>query len=95
MYKTNAKEFRECVKAKLTQTNPSIKEEDLYFSQTTMTYILDYKPKYPEKSNGDFTVYQDVISGKISLHGNFDALIPTIIKFDSLTDFKNRYGIDF
>lgn len=90
---TNANEFRKRVKAKLIQVNSDIKEEDLYFSQTATLYILYYKPKYPEKTSIDFTVYQDIISGEIFLHGD-EIFLPTIKRemryFDSLTDFENQ-----
>lgn len=54
--------------------------ENIYFSQTRDMYYADYKPKYPEKTNGDFTISQEVISGKMKMYGNLNALIPTIIE---------------
>ena len=54
--------------------------ENIYFSQTRDMNYADYKPNYPEKTNGDFTISQEVISGKRKMYGNFNALIPTIIE---------------
>lgn len=54
--------------------------ENIYFSQTRDMYYADYKPNYPEKTNGDFTISQEVISGKRKIYGNLNALIPTIIE---------------
>lgn len=83
------KEFKKRVKAKLTQINNDIKEEDLYFSQTTSGYYMEYKPNYPNRSNGDFIVYQD-LNGSIQVHGNMDALVPTIEKYEDIADFEER-----
>lgn len=84
-----AKEFKKRVKAKLIQINNDIKEEDLYFSQTTSGYYMEYKPNYPNRSNGDFIVYQD-LAGSISVHGNMDAIIPTIEKYENISDFEKN-----
>ena len=48
-----AKEFKRRVINKLKAIDESIKEDDLYFSQTATGYYMDYKPKYPESSNGN------------------------------------------
>lgn len=83
------KEFKQRVKTKLMQIDENIKEDDLYFSQTSRGYYLEYKPNYPEKSNGDFIVYQD-LNGSISVHGNMDALVPTINKYEDINDFESN-----
>ena len=83
-----AKEFKNRVKTKLMQIDGNIKEDDLYFSQTVSGYYIEYKPKYPERSNGDFIVYQD-LNGSISVHGNVDALVPTINHYEDIEDFEN------
>ena len=54
--------------------------ENIYFSQTRDMYYADYKPNYPEKTNGDFTITQEVISGKRKIYGDLNALIPIIIE---------------
>lgn len=84
-----AKEFKKRVKAKLIQINNDIKEEDLYFSQTTSGYYMEYKPNYPNRSNGDFIVYQD-LSGSISVYGNMNAIVPTIEKYENISDFEKN-----
>lgn len=33
--------------------------ENIYFSQTRDMYYADYKPNYPEKTNGDFTITRE------------------------------------
>lgn len=84
-----AKEFQNRVKSKLIQNNKWIQEDDLYFSQTAKSYYIEYKPNYPERSNGDFIVCQD-LNGLISVYGNLDATIPTIKKYNDIKDFENR-----
>lgn len=84
-----AKDFKRRVKAKLKQTNNDIKEEDLYFSQTATGYYMEYKPNYPEASNGDFIVSQD-LNGSISIHGNSGALIPTVKHYENIEDFEDN-----
>lgn len=83
----DAKEFRQRVKAKLIQINNDIEERDLYFSETVSGYYMEYKPKYPERSNGDFIVCQD-LNGLISVHGNIDSLVPTINRYENIEDFE-------
>lgn len=84
-----AKEFKQRIKTKLMQIDGNIKENDLYFSQTARGYYMEYKPNYPERSNGDFIVYQD-LNGSISVHGNMDALMPTINKYEDINDFEEN-----
>jgi len=84
-----AKEFKQRVKTKLMQIDGNIKEDDLYFSQTARGYYMEYKPNYPERSNGDFIVYQD-LNGSISVHGNMDALVPTIKKYEDIKVFEKN-----
>lgn len=86
---TNANKFRKRVKNKLIQANPDISDKDLYFSQTAASYALSYKPNHPKKSIGDLTVYQDISTGAVSLHGSEEPL-PTIRRFDNLTDFEEQ-----
>ena len=84
-----AKEFKNRVKTKLMQINEDIKEKDLYFTQTVSGYYMEYKPKYPERSNGDFIVYQD-LAVSISVHGNIEAIVPTINHYENIVDFENN-----
>lgn len=87
--KIGAKEFKNRVKAKLMQIDGNIKEDDLYFSQTVTGYYMEYKPEYPNRSNADFIVYQD-LNGSISVHGNMAALVPTIEHYKNIADFEQR-----
>lgn len=73
------KEFKKFVTNKCKELG-ILDMENIYFSQTRDMYHADYKPNYPEKTNGDFTISQEVISGKRKMYGNFNALIPTIIE---------------
>ena len=73
------KEFKQFVLGKCKEFG-ILDTENIYFSQTKDVYYADYKPKYPEKTNGDFTISQEVISGKMKMYGNLNALIPTIIE---------------
>ena len=87
--KIGAKEFKNRVKTKLMQIDENIKEDDLYFSQTVTGYYIEYKPEYPNRSNADFIVYQD-LNGSISVHGNMLALVPTIEKYEDLNDLEQK-----
>lgn len=84
-----AKEFQQRVKKKLMQIDGNIKEDDLYFSQTMSGYYMEYKPNYPDKSNGDFIVCQD-LNGSISVYGNMDALVPTSNHYEDIAVFEKR-----
>ena len=84
-----AKEFRQRVINKLKSVDENIKKDDLYFSQTVTGYYMDYRPNYPEKTNGDFIVCQD-LNGSISVHGNMDAVVPTINHYEDIEDFEER-----
>ena len=84
-----AKDFKRRVKAKLMQVDKNIKDDDLYFSQTVRGYYMEYKPNYPQKSNGDFIVYQD-LNGSISVYGNMDAIVLTIEKYEDIDDFEDN-----
>lgn len=87
--KIGAKEFKERVIAKLKQIDANIKNDDLYFSQTVTGYYMEYKPEYPNRSNADFIVYQD-LNGSISVHGNMTALVSTIEKYEDINDFEKN-----
>lgn len=84
-----AKEFKQRVTNKLKLVDENIKEDDLYFSQTATGYYMEYKPRYPEKSNGDFIVCQD-LNGSIAVYGNLDALVPTINHYEDIVDFEEQ-----
>lgn len=84
-----AKEFKQRVINKLKAVDKNIKEDDLYFSQTITGYYMEYKPNYPERSNGDFVVCQD-LNGSISVHGNLEALVPTINHYENIADFEKQ-----
>lgn len=83
------KEFQKRVAEKLKAINPDINKDDLYCSQTTACYYMDYRPKYPEKTAGDFLVCQN-LSGVITISGNFNAPIPTIRRFGNIEDFEQN-----
>ena len=73
------KEFKKFVLGKCKESGIS-DTENISFSQTRNMYYADYKPNYPETTNGDFTISQEVISGKRKMYGNLNALIPTIVE---------------
>ena len=85
--KIGAKEFKERVKNKLMQVNNNINENDLYFSQTTTGYDLEYRPRYPRRTLADLLVHQD-LNGSITLYGNIQSLISTIREFEDIEDFE-------
>lgn len=87
-----AKEFQNRVKTKLMETNKGISPEDLYFSQTASGYYIEYKPEYPNRSNADFIVYQNLV-GTISVHGNMNSLVPTIRHYDNIDEFEHSLSV--
>lgn len=88
---TSVKEFKKRVIEKLLNTNNEIKEKDLYFNQSVGLYTIEYKPNYPDKSNGDFMISQEIFNEEISIYGNYSALtIPTIRHFKNLDDFEEN-----
>ena len=88
---TSVKEFKKRVIKKLLNTNNEIKEEDLYFNQSVDSYTIEYKPNYPDESNGDFMIGQKIFNEEISIYGNYNALtIPTIRHFKNLDDFEEN-----
>ena len=82
---TEAKRFRESVTKKIQKIDPCIEKSDLFFSQYTTGYDLEYKPKYPENSSGDFIVSMNSLDGTVTIMGNLQAIIPTVRKFKSLS----------
>ena len=88
---TSVKEFKKRVTVKLLNINNEIKEEDLYFDQSADLYTIEYKPNFPDKSNGDFMICQKILNEEISVYGNYSALIiPTIRHFKNLDDFEEN-----
>ena len=87
--KIGSKEFRNRVKATLIKVDGNTKEDDLYFSQTASGYYIEYKPEYPNRSNADFIVYQD-LAGSVSVHRNMLALVPTIEHYEDIEDFERK-----
>ena len=87
--KVGSKEFKRRVTEKIQRIDETIKEDDLYFTQTTSGYYLEYRPEYPNESMADFIVYQDLV-GSISVHGNMDAVVPTINHYEDISDFENK-----
>jgi len=83
-----AKEFKTRVITKLKQLNPDIKEKDLYFSQTEMGYYIEYKPHYPESSPADFIVFKHLLVDAMSVHGNMNAVVPTIQHYEDINAFE-------
>ena len=88
------KEFRNRVSESVKKVDESISDDDLYFSQMRNGYSLAYMPCYPETSNADFIVYQD-LDGSIRLDGNLYSMIPTIRKFKNIDDFERNLKDDY
>ena len=81
--------FRQRVTNKLKSVDENTKEDDLHFSQTATGYYMAYRPNYPENTNRDFIVYQD-LNGSIFVRSNMDALVPTINHYENIVDFEER-----
>lgn len=83
-----AKEFRSRIKRKVQKINNSIKEDDLYFSQTLGGYYLSYQPNYPNSSRKDFIIAQD-LAGSITVDGNQYSIFGHGLKsFNNIDEFE-------
>lgn len=68
--------------------------DNVYFYRMRDGYYADYKPKYPEKSCGDYTIYENPLQHKIFLYALNATEFGTIKKEYSnwnevWADFKN------
>lgn len=61
------------------------KRKDFYFSQTLTGYYADYRPQFPEKSNGDFLIAYDHFKDKITISADTLA-VPIIKQYISIQD---------
>lgn len=86
--KVGAKDFKRRAIEKIKQIDGTIRNDDLYFSQTARGYYLDYKPDYPNSSGKDLIVYQD-LNGSISVHGNGNSFYPGVNTFEDIADFED------
>lgn len=86
--KVGAKDFKRRVIGKIKQIDNTIKDDDLYFSQTARGYYLEYKPNYPNSSGKDLVLYQD-LNGSISVHGNGNSFYPGVTAFEDISDFED------
>lgn len=59
-----------------------------YFSQTLTGYYADYRPQFPEKSNGDFLIAYDHFKDKITISAD-TSTIPIIKQCVSIQDLLN------
>lgn len=89
MTRIGAEEFKQRVTNKLKEIDRNIKDDDLYFQQNESGYYLEYCPKYPWSSPDYFFVYQD-LAGSISVHGNMEAIVPTIKHYNDIDDFESN-----
>lgn len=87
-----AKEFRKRVAAKLKSINNQIQEENLYFSCMSGEFYLEYRPKYPEKSNRDFLIHQD-LNGSITVDGNDEKGGITLAFYENIEEFEEKFCV--
>lgn len=64
------------------------KRKDFYFSQTLTGYYADYRPQFPERSNGDFLIAYDHFKDKITISAD-TSTIPIIKQYISIQDLLN------
>ncbi len=86
--KVGAKEFKRRIVEKIKQIDNAVQDDDLYFSQTARGYYLGYVPDYPDSSERDLIVYQD-LNGSISVHGNEKSFYPGVSSFEDIFAFEN------
>lgn len=82
--------FKTRIVSKLKQVNSDIIDTHIYSAQSSERYYIDYRPTYPEVNAADFTVCQNIATGKVYMYSNMGALIPTIREFDSIEDFEHN-----
>lgn len=60
--------------------------ENVYFSSGLDWWSAAYLPKYPEHTAGDVVAFGQPSKNNFSISGNFESLVPTIIKFCTFGD---------
>ena len=57
----------------------------VYFAQTTFAYYAEYRPKYPERSNGDFLITYTHFNDRTVVSANA-ICVPTrnVVDFETL-----------
>ena len=83
--------FKSRVVKKILSLNNEVKEQDFRYSKTDWGYYLEYRPLFPNESPADFIVFMDLV-GCMSVHGNLQAMVPTIEHYESLGDFEQKLG---
>lgn len=84
--------FQYTVIGKLLMTNSEIKEEDLKFAKSNNSRSIGWFCLYPNTSNEDFIVSENLITGEISVTGNISALIPVVVRYENLDTFVQEFG---
>ena len=87
--KLNSVVFKKRVLNILLTKNSELQESDFHFAKETSGDYLVYRPLHLQESPADFIVHQD-LNGSISVHGNLQAMVPTIEKFEDLDDLERR-----
>lgn len=82
----SSSEFKERIAAKLLQCGNIVTDDNLNLGEFFEGYYLRYSPN--RSSCDDFIFYLNH-DGSIDLHGNLQALIPTIKRYNSIEDFEN------
>ena len=85
----NGEEFKSRVIDILLAKNNELRESGFRLSEEQSGYYLVYRPLYPNESPADFIVHMD-LNGCVSVHGNLQAMVPTIEKFENLGDFEKH-----
>ena len=83
-----AKEFFQEIKEAIGPKN----EEHLYCTQTASSYFADFRPDYPNETNGDFLIVYDIPTGSLCMIAR-TSTVPIFKAYDSfdklLNDLKN------
>lgn len=82
----SSNEFKERVAVKLIQCGNVVTDDNLNLGEYFEGYCLHYSPN--QSSCNDFIFYLNH-DGSIDLHGNLQALVPTIKRYNSIEDFEN------
>lgn len=86
------KSFKKRVIEKIKSIDNTIDEDLFHYSYLASGYYLEYKPEYPDESEKDFVVHQD-LNGSITVDGFVRDGEISLECYEDIADFENRFSI--
>lgn len=85
-------EFKRRVVEKLKSVDSTIEDDDFHYSYLMSGYYLEYKPEYPDESEKDFVVHQD-LNGSITVDRFVRDGEISLKYYEDIADFENKFSI--